>query len=766
MSAAISVCYFDRIVPLPADHIEGIGDLSKQVVRNPAFEPRRHAGLGPGHYELWNRIGERTSVGELIQKSTLGRDQAVAFLRQLLLLNAVGLGDALPDDDFEIVDPSELGQITDAERKLLEEEVELEPWERRRILGAARMLQRGDYHELLGIRTDSTRRELKRAYYQLSKEFHPDRYYGKKLGSYGALLSHIFENAAETVQKMVARSVGPAGPRRRICDRYAFPIKMQLQCSSWAGPVQLVTQDISERGLFVVTTESATRGDRIQASIAIKRGEPLMLTGRVATSRTPELAWRSGRRPGLGIELDPVEDERFTRILDAARRSAELPIAHPSETEKEAVPQKPRLARGTGSHQAVPIVLGIDFGTTNSSISVAMGGKVRLIPWSDGAVSAPSVVAFPTAHETLVGEAARKRLPTDPTHTIASVKRLVGVPFRDRNIQGLIGQAPYRTSQAPDGGVSVEMWGDQYAVAQIAGMVLRAARETAESHLGQAVEKVVLTVPVSFDSQRLASLRRAAELARLQVISVIDEPTAAAMANRRDPRFQGLVGVYDFGGGTFDFSVVNTSAGDVRVLATSGDSWLGGDDFDSAIANAVANQNLAPPRHRPANARCRVAAVVVRLRAHQAAAVGGRRARRVGDSGCAAHGRRRARSAHPPRPPHLRASVDAAGRALARDRGPGPASSRCRPGAAVGDLPVRRNGVYPAGAPDAARSPARPGAVRRAARVRGLPRRQRARGQHRPEPVALGRRRQLSRALPNATGRKVEAPVAPARCRR
>ncbi len=579
------------------DIIQGIGDPSKRVLRNPAFEPRHHAGFGPGHYELWNRIGERTSVRELVQKSALGEAQAIAFLRQLLLLHAVDLGDELPPDDdaadFEIVDPSELGQLTETERKLLAEEVDLEPWEQRRIIGAARVLQRGDSFALLGIHPDATRRELKRAYYQLSKEFHPDRYYGKQLGSYGAILSHIFEMASETVHKLAARSVGSAGPRRRIFERYAFPIKLTMQCSSWSARAQLVTQDISEQGLFVVTTDAATRGDRVEVRIAIKRGNPLLLSGRVAVSRPPDVAWRTGRRPGLGIELDPIGDERYARILEAARRGAELSIEDPAETLKEPPPpaQWPsRLGRGTGTHDARPTVLGIDFGTTNSAISVAVDGKVRLIPWSDGSVSAPSVVAFPSARETLVGEAARKRLPIDPTHTISSVKRLLGVPFGDRNIQGLIGQAAYRSSQGPDGGVSIEMWGEQYAVAQIAGLVLRAARDTAEAHLRRAVDRVVLTVPVGFDAHRIESLRRAARLAQLELIAVIDEPTAAGLANRLDPRFQGLVGVYDFGGGTFDFSVVDTSAGDVRVLGTAGDSWLGGDDFDAAIANAVANQ--------------------------------------------------------------------------------------------------------------------------------------------------------------------------------
>ena len=264
---------------------------------------------------------------------------------------------------------------------------------------------------------------------------------------------------------------------------------------------------------------------------------------------------------------------------------AKPPVEFRETGSQESIPKAPAVHTGDPD----PIV-GIDLGTTYTSVAAVVGKKVSILPWPDGAKSWASVVAFPALHECLVGTEARKRLATDPPHTVASPKRLLGRRYDDREIQGFIGAAPYRTLAGPDGSVVVEIWGQQYAITQLCGYIVEEARRVAETALGREVRRAVMTCPVSFDDDRSRIFQRAGEMAHLEIVAMIDEPSAAALANRFDPNFGGVVGVYDFGGGTFDFSVVDVSKGDFQVLATAGDTWLGGDDFDSILAEAAANQ--------------------------------------------------------------------------------------------------------------------------------------------------------------------------------
>jgi molecular chaperone DnaK len=236
------------------------------------------------------------------------------------------------------------------------------------------------------------------------------------------------------------------------------------------------------------------------------------------------------------------------------------------------------------------VIVGIDFGTTYTSVGVVAGTRVQVLPGDDGVRLMPSVIAFPGRHERVVGEPARARLATDPARTVSSPKRLLGRPFTDREIQTFVGQAPYRTRPGPDGATLVEVWGDAYAVPQLCGYLLDEIRRRAETRLGHPVRAAVIAVPVAWDEPRHQAVRRAAQLAGLEVAALIDEPSAAALANRYAPGFGGVVGVYDFGGGTFDFSLVDVSQSRFRVLATAGDAWLGGDDLDLLLAEAAANQ--------------------------------------------------------------------------------------------------------------------------------------------------------------------------------
>ncbi len=293
------------------------------------------------------------------------------------------------------------------------------------------------------------------------------------------------------------------------------------------------------------------------------------------------------------IDIDVDEDSAVQELppLPAPKAEPAMPPPHPGQTEKitfkstEPAPARPRPL----ASQHDPVV-GIDLGTTYTSVAAVVGKKVSMLPWSDGAKSWPSVVSFPDAHNCLVGVDARAKLALDPAHTIASPKRLLGRHYDDREIQGFIGQAPYRTLAGPDGSVVVEIHGQQYAITQLCSYIMQEARRVAEAAVGTEVHRCVMTVPVSFDEERAKVFRRAGEMAQLEVVALIDEPSAAALANRFDPGFGGVVGVYDFGGGTFDFSIVDVSGGDFQVLATAGDTWLGGDDFDQIIAEAAANQ--------------------------------------------------------------------------------------------------------------------------------------------------------------------------------
>ncbi len=235
-------------------------------------------------------------------------------------------------------------------------------------------------------------------------------------------------------------------------------------------------------------------------------------------------------------------------------------------------------------------IVGIDLGTTFSSVGVVVGNKVQVLPREDGTRFTPSVISFPRRGEILVGEQARLRIATDPARTVVSPKRLLGRPYSDREVQTFVGQVPYRTKAGPDGTTVVEIWQDDYAVTQLCSYLFADVRDVAERRLGVPVREAVVAVPVAFDVTRIQAVRRAATLAGLDVVSLLDEPSAAALANRYTPGFGGVVGVYDFGGGTFDFSLVDVSRAQFKILATAGDNWLGGDDLDGVLAEAAANQ--------------------------------------------------------------------------------------------------------------------------------------------------------------------------------
>lgn len=233
--------------------------------------------------------------------------------------------------------------------------------------------------------------------------------------------------------------------------------------------------------------------------------------------------------------------------------------------------------------------VGIDFGTSYSSISIGLGDHLFLVPDDEDRVLHPSVVHFPEEGEPFAGWQAREKLVTATRWTVPSPKRLSGRTYTDQEIAGLLHSAAYKTLPGPNQTILVAMHGKQYAIGQVCAHVFRHMRDIVAKRLDFAVHKAVVSVPVSFRPPQRLALRRAAEIAGFEVIALIEEPVAAAMAYGFGQDKEEIVAVYDFGGGTFDFTVIDISGYSFEILARGGDSWLGGDDFDLALAESVAD---------------------------------------------------------------------------------------------------------------------------------------------------------------------------------
>jgi actin-like ATPase involved in cell morphogenesis len=510
----------------------------------------------------------------------------------------VGVTPPDTSDEIPIVDVTELGDLTPREVELLGEEVDLQPWEKRRILSVVRALDSSDYLDLLGLAPGANIRDLKRAYFDLSKQLHPDRYYGRNLGSFAPVLDRVFSAISQFVKTLsdsrtvVGIAATAAGRRRRRSERLLFRTPATVIGVEKAEH-RMEVVDLSRAGAFIAgEPEVSSPGQPIGVILQPPGAAPLAVRGQVIWSRSTEAAKQTGREPGLGIRFDSLGeamDARLAELLAMAEHCAPGAALEQLMSDAADDPAHIRFARGTERISLPHRIVGIDLGTTYTSVSAAVANRVQILAWPDGSRAIPSVVAFPGPGRPTVGAEARSRQLRDPRHVVASAKRLLGRKLDDPEIGPHLAQAAFDHAAGPDGSVVIEMFGEQYATPQICGYLLDAARINAERALGQAVTRAVVTVPVSFTPERIELLRRAGKLAHLEIVEVIEEPSAAALASRHTPGFGGLIGVYDFGGGTFDFSVVEATGGDFRVLTTSGDSWLGGDDLDYAVAEAAAN---------------------------------------------------------------------------------------------------------------------------------------------------------------------------------
>lgn len=237
-------------------------------------------------------------------------------------------------------------------------------------------------------------------------------------------------------------------------------------------------------------------------------------------------------------------------------------------------------------------IIGIDLGTTNSVCAVMLGSEPVVIPSSEGERLVPSVVAVNKNGERLVGRAARNQAIVNPQGTIFSVKRFMGRKFNDPLVQRTLSRIPYRVTAAENGDARVVMAGKEYAPPEISAMVLAKIKADAEAYLREPVTKAVITVPAYFDDAQRNATKDAGRIAGLDVVRIINEPTASSLAYGLDKKQNELIAVYDLGGGTFDVSILQVGDGVFEVLATSGDTFLGGDDFDQRLMDFLLQEFL------------------------------------------------------------------------------------------------------------------------------------------------------------------------------
>jgi molecular chaperone DnaK len=230
-------------------------------------------------------------------------------------------------------------------------------------------------------------------------------------------------------------------------------------------------------------------------------------------------------------------------------------------------------------------IIGIDLGTTNSCVSIMEGSQPKVLENAEGARTTPSVVAFTDDGEKLVGQPAKRQAVTNPENTIFAVKRLIGRNFEDPTVKKDIAAAPFKIINSEKGDAWIEAKGEKYSPSQISAFILQKMKETAEKYLGQEVTKAVITVPAYFNDAQRQATKDAGKIAGLEVLRIINEPTAASLAYGLDKKQNKKIAVYDLGGGTFDVSILELGDGVFEVKSTNGDTFLGGEDFDNSIVD-------------------------------------------------------------------------------------------------------------------------------------------------------------------------------------
>jgi molecular chaperone DnaK len=235
-------------------------------------------------------------------------------------------------------------------------------------------------------------------------------------------------------------------------------------------------------------------------------------------------------------------------------------------------------------------IIGIDLGTTNSVVAVMEGGEPTVIPSAEGERLVPSVVSVNKNHERLVGRVARNQAVVNPENTIFSIKRFMGRKFEDPEVKKALSRVPYKVAKAPNGDIRVILDGREYSPPEVSAMILAKLKADAEAYLGEAVTQAVITVPAYFNDAQRNATKDAGKIAGLDVLRIINEPTASSLAYGLDKKKDEVIAVYDLGGGTFDISILDVGDGVFQVRSTSGDTFLGGDDFDMRLIDYLADE--------------------------------------------------------------------------------------------------------------------------------------------------------------------------------
>ena len=372
----------------------------------------------------------------------------------------------------------------------------------------------------------------------------------------------------------------------------AVPAERQLtlKCVDWLMAEKIGQANVNKGGMFLRTTRPIKVGDTVQVTIELPDKERVVVLATVRQVIAKEQAKKKNRPAGIGVQtsrehlrelkaLVQIAQIRQGKILDRERQKG--PVSDKKETRpvpRAGVPRGPAAG-----------ILGIDFGVTYSGISAAIGETVYMIPDDKGRTMLPSVVTYPEKGEPLVGWEARPQQLIHPERTVTSIKRIMGRSFSDQNVAGLLQYATYGALAGPGDSIIVDIGGERYATPQICAPIIRRLVDTASKHLNTPIDKAVFSVPVTFDETQQSALRQAARIAGVEIVEMVEEPVAGALAYGFGKAKNELVAVYDFGGGTFDFTVLDMSMDHYRVLVTEGDSWLGGDDFDLAMAESLAN---------------------------------------------------------------------------------------------------------------------------------------------------------------------------------
>ena len=389
--------------------------------------------------------------------------------------------------------------------------------------------------------------------------------------------------------------------KERAHKRFAVDWRVSLRCKDWGVVSRVAAQNASRGGVFLLTSRPPIVGSEVELAIQLPDGTLAELRGRVQHVVTPERAVAEGRSPGIGVKIDEQHAvdlmllEQMAAAAEAAEDemcSVEVPF---DDLREDGVPDlvqtQPSKPVGRMAVQGLTVsrVVGVDFGTSATRIAYAVGERVAVVPDEMGRTALPSLVAVADG-EVLVGRAARARLASDPRHSVSGMKRLIGQKREEPSVAELLQAASFPTAAGNDGEIWVELDGKRRPLTDMAGLVFAAAREQAERQLKRPVREIVLAVPAGFNDGQRAALRQAAQRGGLEVAGLIDEPVAAALSAGAGKASDETMAVIDLGGGATSVTVLDVAGDRCRVVAHDLDPWLSAADFDTALAQAAADQ--------------------------------------------------------------------------------------------------------------------------------------------------------------------------------